>query len=138
VAENQSKTLATIKCAESVCGTTDFASNWESEPDYILDMTNRYFISVSPSSSEESQHYAPLDFADIHFMRQFREPTSYHSPDREVWRLLSREAQFKGRNVQILVGHAEQSVSNMLNTTQSALRAVDNKLKKVAEKIAET
>jgi hypothetical protein len=131
------RSLALIKCDDSGCDTTDFASNWDVEPDYLIDVRDGYFISALSSSNEDSQHYAPLDFADTGFIRWFREVASYETPDREIWRLLSREAQFNGRDIELLVGHAEKSPTNMLITPQSSLPEVDAKLKKVVDKIAE-
>jgi hypothetical protein len=117
--------LAAIKCSDSGCDTTDFSSNWDVEPDYVIDRRDRYSIWAPASSNENAQHYAPLDLADTGFMRKFREPASYHTPDGEVWRLFSRQARFDGRSAEVLVGHAEKSPTNMLETPQSAIPEVD-------------
>ena len=81
--------------------------NWGVVPDYVMDLRNRYLITIPSSSNEDPQHYSPLDFADTAFIKQFREPASYRNPDAEVWRLYSRETRSQGKTVEVIVGFAE-------------------------------
>jgi hypothetical protein len=43
--------LASIKCGDSQCDTAALSLNWGPEPDYVIDLRNRYFI-WAPSSFE--------------------------------------------------------------------------------------
>ena len=43
------RALALIKCNDSRCDTTDFASDWNTELDYVIEIRNRYVISALPS-----------------------------------------------------------------------------------------
>lgn len=130
--------LSEISCSDSQCDTSEFASSWNTEPDYVIDLRDRYVISAQPLSSEDPQRYGPLDFADIEFIRKFREPASYHTPDNEVWRLFSSEALLNGKKVELLVGYAEKSPTNAIDMPQSVLPDLDSKLKRVASMIAES
>ena len=131
------RALTSIKCLDTECDTADLSLDWDELPDYVVDGRNRYLIWFTSSSNEDPQHYSPLDFADTSFIREFRQPKSVRTPDKEVWRLFSREAHSAGKNIEVLVGFAEKSPTNMLDAPQSALPEIDVKLKKVADKIAE-
>lgn len=79
-----------ITCTGDTCDTSVFSTDWKSgSADYIIDTKTRYFIDVPNPTEEDPGIFAPLGFSDIKFIRQFRQPAWYETPDGEVWRLYS-------------------------------------------------
>jgi len=131
--------LSRITCTGSTCDSSEYTTDWlHEDPDYLIDAQTRFFLEVPPSEGENSERYAPLDFADTNFIRAFRQPASYRTPNGEEWRLYSREATRDGRNVEIIIGFALQAPWKMLPTPLSEIRTLDNNLKREADKTAAT
>src|SRR5712692_7247061 len=130
------RALSQINCRDSSCDTTEYSTNQDTPPDYVIDIKSRYLIETPPSSTEKPPHFRWLDLSDLTFVRKFREPASYQTIDLEIWRLYSRQAIFKGRTVEIMVGYAEKAASKMIDTPTSLTPVVDSKLRDEADKVA--
>jgi hypothetical protein len=59
------RAIAGIKCSDSGCDATEFAANRDTDPDYVIDARDRYFIWVPSSSNEDVRHYTPLDLRSL-------------------------------------------------------------------------
>lgn len=134
------RALSEIDCSGGTCDTSQFTTDWQlEEPDYVIyvnDTQTLYLIAFPASTEEVPAHFPPLDYLDTAFIRGFREPTSYNTPDGEVWRLYSREASVAEKKVEILIGYAVKAPWKMLETLQSQIGTVDARLKREADEIA--
>jgi hypothetical protein len=134
---NNLRALSEINCAAEACDTSRFTRDWELEqPDYVIDTHRLYFIAFPISTEENPAHFAPLDYINTAFIREFRQPALYNTPDGEVWRLYSREASVGGNNVEILIGYAVKAPWKIVETLPSQIGAVDATLKREADEIA--
>ncbi len=131
------RTISEMNCSGFVCDTSEFTTDWQLEgSDYVIDTQSRFFLTISPTTAEHPSRFAPLDFADTTFITGFREPTSYRTPNDEVWRLYSRRATWNGKDVEIMIGYAEKAPWKMLETPPALIPVVDADLKREAEQIA--
>jgi hypothetical protein len=79
-----------------------------------------------------------VEFADVSFMVQFRQPQTWLAPDRSQWRLYSRRANVENRPVEVFVAYALQASWKFLDTPASLISEVDRKLREQAEHIVAT
>ena len=134
---NNLRALSEISCAAETCDTSRFTRDWQLEqPDYVIDTYTLYFIAFATSTEEDPAHFAPLDYFDTAFIKRFRQPALYNTPDGEVWRLYSREANVGDRNVEILIGDAVKAPWKMVETPQLQIGRVDATLRREADEIA--
>jgi hypothetical protein len=130
--------LSEIDCTGSGCDTSRFTTDSQhQEPDYVVDAATRFFLDVPVFQEEDPIRFVPLDFGDTAFVTTFRQPTSYHTQDGEVWRLYSRQATANGRSIEVIVGYVESAPSKMEPTPPSVIRDVDTELRLEAEKLAD-
>jgi len=131
------RALSEINCAAETCDASRFTRDWELEqPDYVIDTHRLYFIAFPISTEENPAHFAPLDYIDTAFIREFRQPALYNTPDGEVWRLYSRQANVGENNVEILIGYAVKAPWRIVETLPSQIGTVDATLKREADEIA--
>jgi hypothetical protein len=131
------RTLSEIDCTETGCDTGTLTTDWQlGGSDYVIDAPMRYFLNVPTTTVENPARFMPLDYSDTGFIARFRQPTSYRAPNREVWRLYSREAIVGNRSYEIIVGYAETAPWKMIDTPHSQIGIVDAKLQSEADKIA--
>ena len=131
------RTLSEVTCTESNCDTSVFTTDWElAGPDYLIHKPTGYFLEAPSSEEENLERFGPLDFSDISFIKTFREPSSYETPDGEVWRLYSRSATSGGRDVEIIIGYAEKAPWKMVTTSRAEIHSVDVELQRQADLIA--
>ena len=131
------RTLSEINCRGDTCDASEFATDWQlGGSDYVIDVRTRYFVNIPTSSEENPAQFSPLDFSDTTFIMRFRQPTSYPTPDEEVWRMYSQPATWDGQNVEILIGYAEKAPWKMIETPRSLIPTVDERLREEAEQIA--
>jgi len=103
----------------------------------MVDTRTGYLLNVpEPSTSGIPEHFDPLDYSNVSFIAKFREPSTYESPDGEVWRLYSRQVNIDGRKLEIIVGYAEKVPWKMVELPYSVIPTVDATLKHEAAKIA--
>jgi hypothetical protein len=134
---NNLRGLAEISCAAETCDTSQFTTDWQlDEPDYVIDTQTLYLVTFPALTDEVPEQFPALEHLDIAFIRRFREPTSYATPDGEVWRLYSRGARVAEKNVEIFIGYAVKAPWKMVETLQSQIGTVDAKLKIEVDKIA--
>lgn len=132
------RTLSEIKCTGSTCDTSEFTTDWElGGSDYVVDTRTGYLLNCPVSSEENPTRFEPLDFSDTTFIARFRQPTSYSTPDGEVWRLYSQTATRSGQRLEIIVGYAEKAPWKMIETPRSLIPAVDVGLKHESQQIAD-
>lgn len=130
--------LSEIDCTGSSCDTSKFTTDSQhQDPDYVVDGETRYFVDVPVFQEEDPIRFAPLDFGDATFVSRFRQPTSYRTPDGEVWRLYSRRAETSGRSIEIMIGYTESAPSKMEPPPLSTIHDIDAELKREADKLAE-
>lgn len=131
------RTIAEIECTETGCDTSKLTTDWQlAGSDYVIDIPLRYFLNVPTATAENPARFTPIDYSDREFVARFRQPMSFTSPNREVWRLYSRPVIIGGENFEIMVGYAEKADWKMIDTPPSLLGIVDAKLKDEADKIA--
>ena len=107
---NNLRALSEISCSGERCDTRRYTRDWQSEePDYVIDTHTLYLIDFPSPREDDPAHFAALDHLDTAFIKKFREPASYNTPDGEVWRLYSREAKVGDKNVEILIGYAMEA-----------------------------
>lgn len=131
--------LSEISCTGSVCDTSAFSTDWQSEgPDYLIQKQTRYLLNAPSSTDETPRRIATLDWCDTTFIESFREPKSFNTPDGEVWRLHSRDAISDGKAIEIIIGYAEQAPWKIGKSSSSSgeIRSADNELKREADRIA--
>jgi len=99
--------LSEITCAGATCDTSAFSTDWQwNDPDYVIDTQTRYFIDLATPTGDAYGRFEPLNYSDTNFLARFQEPTSYNTPDGEVWRMYSRSVRVGGeRNLQVMVGY---------------------------------
>jgi hypothetical protein len=135
--QNNARAMLEITCAGENCDTHLFTTDWQSDQaDYVIDTHSMYLIAFPPSTEEDAEHFAPLDYFDTGFIEKFRQPTSYSTPDGEVWRLFSREAKVGNTNVEIYIGYAMSAPWKILETPPSLVGKVDARLKREADDLA--
>jgi hypothetical protein len=135
--EVNQRTLAAINCTESGCDTSAVTTDWQiSDADYVIDKQTGYVMNVPGSTSGNPARFTPLDYSDTAFIKRFRQPSTYSAPNGEVWRLYSREVNADGKNFEALVGYAEIAPWKMIDSPQSMIGEVDNKLKREVDRIA--
>jgi hypothetical protein len=131
------RALSEISCSGERCDTSQFTRDWQAEePDYVIDTQTMYLIDNPTPTGESVAHLGALDFLDIAFVKKFRQPTSYITPEGEVWRLYSRPANVGDRIVEIMIGCVLKAPWKMLATPQSLIVGLDAKLKQEADKVA--
>ena len=138
---NNLQALSEISCTGMACDTKTFLTDFEwNSPDYVVDAETGFFISMASPTEGDAGRFAPLDYSDTTFLAQFRQPTSYSTPDGEVWRLYSKAAVIPDKkNPDVIVGYLLKSPSDPLATTpDSLLGDVDAVLKAEAERVAQT
>jgi hypothetical protein len=137
--QNNLTALHQITCGEETCDARDFTTDWlTDEPDYVV-FTNpkgRYLIDFPTSKAQDSERFAPLDYFDTRFIRNFREPSSWNTPDGEIWRLYSREVRLAERTDEILIGYAIKAPWRIVETPELLVGTVDATLKREADKLA--
>jgi hypothetical protein len=75
------------------------------------------------------------EFFDTAFIRRFREPESWNTPEGELWRLYSREAKIGEKSEEICVGYALKAPWKILETPDSLVNTVDEVLKREADRL---
>jgi hypothetical protein len=130
------RALSQIDCAGSACNTSRYTTSWLEGPDYFIDEQTKYFIEVPSSQQENSARFPPLDFADTAFIKAFREPGTYTTPDGEIWRLYSVGADSVGLSAEIIVGYAQKAPWRILTASASEVHNVDTELKREAGMMA--
>ncbi|MGB7723521.1 MAG: ATP-binding protein [Bryobacteraceae bacterium] len=130
--------LSEITCAGATCDTSAFSTDWQwDDPDYVIDTQTRYFIDLAAPTGEVYGRFEPLDYSDTSFLERFQQPTSYNTPDGEVWRMYSRSVRVGGeRNLQVMVGYSVKAPSKAVETPDSLMADVDVALRREADKIA--
>ena len=129
--------MAAIDCNESGCDDSKLTTDWQlDDSDYVIDVPMRYFLNVPAPTVANPVRFTPLDYSDARFIQRFRQPTSFSTPSKEVWRLYSRPVSASGKDLEIVVGYAEKVPWKMVDTPRSVISVVDAKLKGEAEKIA--
>ena len=137
--ESNRRALSEITCANDTCDTSAYVGDWSTEgANYLIDANTRYFISTPTPTSEHPASLAPLDYADTSFISGFRQPASYNTPDKLVWRLYSRPLDADNEKLEIIIGHQEKAPTKMVDTLRGQLGVVDAKLKREADKIADS
>ena len=137
--ESNRRTLSEITCANSTCDTSIFVADWSFEGcDYLIDTRTRYLITTPTPTAEHPAGLASLDYSDTSFIAGFRQPASYNTPDKLVWRLYSRPLDMDNKKLEIIIGYQEKAPTKMLDTPSGQIRDVDSKLKQEANKIAES
>lgn len=131
------RSLSQIACTDSECDSSQFSTNWEEKPDYVIDTKTRYFLWTPISSSENPQHFRSLDFVNADFINRFRKPASYATLDHETWRLYSREAALGGRTVEIIIGYEEKGPTNLISILPTQIQEADHKVEVEANRIAD-
>jgi Putative DNA-binding domain len=135
--ETNQQILAEITCAGADCDSTTFSKDWELQgANYVIDTQTRYVFNV-PAPQSSAPRLLMIEFSDPSFIARFRQPESFRTPDGEVWRLYSHSATVEKRPVEILVGYATKAPWKMIDTPQSLVSQVDEKLKQEGERIAE-
>lgn len=130
--------LSEIDCTGLTCDTSGFTtdSQWE-DPDYLIDTRTRYIIDVEAQTGPNRGRFSPLDYSDTDFLARFRQPTSYTTPDGEVWRMYSKAAPAGGnKSFEVVVGYAVKSPSKPIETPESLMGDVDSALEREADKLA--
>jgi hypothetical protein len=136
-AYNKKEDASEINCASETCDTSRFTRDWQLEqPDYVIDTDTRYFIAFPTSTEEDGAHFAPLDYFDTTFIKKFRQPALYNTPDGEVWRLYSRQANVGENKFEILIGYGVKAPWKIVETLPSQIGTVDATLKREADEIA--
>lgn len=129
--------LAEMHCDGDTCDTSAFTTDpYTESPDYVVDTATRFFLSTPGSAPDTATRIASLDFADPSFIRRFREPASYVSIDGERWRLFSRPAELRSKNVEIIIGYAEKQPTKILEAAPDDLPKIDERLRREADDIA--
>jgi len=136
--ENNLHALSEINCTGAICDTSTYSTDWQWDPpDYIVDAETGFFIDVAHPTATGTGRYAPLDYSDTDFIERFRKPTSYDTPDGEVWRMYSRAVRVDGnKSLEVIVGYALKTPSKPIETPDSLIGDVDDILKTEADKIA--
>ncbi|MGO9094118.1 MAG: helix-turn-helix domain-containing protein [Bryobacteraceae bacterium] len=131
-------TLSEISCTGAKCDSSAFSTDWESDSsDYVLDTQNRFFMNMPTPTAAEPGQFPPLHYSDTTFIAGFRQPSTYNTPDGEVWRLYSRAVvSDAAKSFEILVGYAEKAPWKAIETPGSLLGDVDAVLRREADKIA--
>jgi hypothetical protein len=126
-----------ISCDGEKCDTHAFTTDWKSAgADYIIDTETRFFIAVPAPTDESPATFGPLDYSDTTFIKRFRQPEWYETPDGEVWRLYSRDARIDDAQLEIIVGFAKTAPWKMADTDQPKISLVDATLQKEADNLA--
>ena len=90
--------ISRIHCAGNACDTSAYSTNLESEdPDYVVAIQKGYFIDIATGTGTTRGRFVPMEYSDTAFFGQFRHPTSYNTPDGEVWRLYSQAVRLGGK-----------------------------------------
>jgi hypothetical protein len=132
------RALSQVNCTASACDTSSYTTtSWLEGPDYFIDEQARYFVDVPTSQQEELMRLPQLDLADTAFIREFRQPKSYTTPDGEVWRLYSHAAGPSDRNVEIILGYAQKAPWKILTASALEIRNIDRELQREADGMAE-
>jgi hypothetical protein len=131
------RALSQIDCTGSECDSSRYTtSSWLEGPDYFIDMETRYFVDVPSADRESATRFPPLDFADTAFIRGFRQPETYTTPDGEIWRLYSQGASSGDLNVEIILGYAQKAPWRILTASAAEVRNIDAELRREAELMA--
>ena len=70
--QNNARAMAEIACAGETCDTHLFTTDWQSDQaDYVIDTHSMYLIAFPPSTEEDAEHFAPLDYFDTGFIAKF-------------------------------------------------------------------
>ncbi len=131
--------LSEITCAGATCDTSAFSTDWQwSDPDYVLDTQTRYFIDLATPTEDIYGRFEPLNYSNTKFFAKFQQPTSYLTPDSEVWRMYSRSVQVgDNRNLEVMVGYSVKAPSKAIEIPDSLMPDVDLALRREADKIAQ-
>jgi Putative DNA-binding domain len=131
------RTLSEISCSGATCDTSVYTTDWQlSGSDYVVDAQTRYLIDVPTSSAGNLVRFTPLDYSDTAFIARFRQPGSYSTPDGEIWRMYSRDANVGGKQFEIFIGYAEKAPWKVIDTQPSQVGTVDAALRRDADRIA--
>jgi hypothetical protein len=126
-----------ISCVGDKCNTDAFTTDWKSEgADYIIDTKTRFFIQVPTPTEERPVTFGPIDYSDTTFIKRFRQPAWYKTPEGEVWRLYSRETKTDDGQMEIIVGFAKTAPWKMADTQEPVMSLVDATLLKEADNLA--
>ena len=130
--------MSEVNCTGAVCDSSTLSADWELDgSDYVVDMLNRFLIAVATPTAAGPGRFAPLDYSDTTFIAKFRQPTSYNTPDGEIWRLYSLTVMKDGdKSHEIMVGYALKAPWKAIETPSSLVVDVDAALKREADKIA--
>jgi hypothetical protein len=133
------RALSEISCSGETCDTSQFTRDWQAEePDYVIDTQTMYLIDNPTPTGEGVAHLGVLDFLDTAFVKKFHQPTSYITPEGEVWRLYSRPANMGGRVAEIMIGCVLKAPWKMLEIPESLIAGLDAKLKQEADEVAQS
>jgi hypothetical protein len=138
-AESNRRALSEITCANAACDASKFLTDWSSEgTDYLIDTQTRFLIAGPTPTAENPGRFTRLDYSDTDFIVRFRQPGSYETPNREVWRLYSRPVEVDGKKMELIIGYAQRTPLKMIDTPSSQLGTVDQKLNEEADKITDS
>jgi len=128
-----------ISCTGDKCDTHAFTTDWKSEgADYIIDTKTRFFIAVPAPTELSPVTFGPLDYSDTAFIKRFRQPAWYETPEGEVWRLYSRDAKTDSGQLEIIVGFAKTAPWKMADTENPRVSLVDATLQRETDSLGAT
>jgi hypothetical protein len=126
--------LDKVHCENNECDTSELtADGLHEDPDYLVDSDTRFFLDAPTADQGSPSRFGPLDFGDMNFVRQFRQPTPYDTPDGEVWHLYSRGANWGNTRVEIILGYAVKAPWKILTSSAQEVFNADAELKREAD-----
>ena len=129
--------LAEITCSGAICDTAAFSTDWQwNDPDYVLDTRTRYFIDLATPTGDVNSRFQPLNYSDIGFVATFQQPSSYSTPDGEVWRMYSKSVLIAGRDLKVVVGYSVKAPSKAIELPDALMADLNSALRREADKIA--
>ncbi|MGP8242908.1 MAG: hypothetical protein ACLQVN_00140, partial [Bryobacteraceae bacterium] len=134
---NNLQALSEISCKGATCDTRTFLTDfgWDG-PDYVVDTETGYFLNTATPTEGDQGRFTPLDFSDPTFLARFRQPTSYETPEGEIWRLYSAAVLMDSKKgVEVMVGYQLKAPSEPLATPASSLGDVDAAIKAEADRV---
>lgn len=101
--ETNQKTLQKITCNENTCDIYKLETDGNFKgSDYVLTKDNFFIYSIQNPDFW-------LNFVNTSFFEKFRKPTSYLTPSKETYRLLSRRVIINNNSYEVMVGWLEKA-----------------------------